>query len=86
MGRNIFLILYQIKKVKPLNDIKLEEKFDYITLIGVLEYAGMFTHTNNPTVDFLKNIKRYLKDDGTIILAIENKFGLKYWSGVRFAP
>lgn len=65
------------------NDIKLVEKFDYITLIGVLEYAGMFTHTNNPAVDFLKSIKKYIKDNGTIIVAIENKFGLKYWSGVR---
>lgn len=66
-----------------LNDIKLEEKFDYITLVGVLEYAGRFTHTNNPYVDFLKNVKKYLKKDGTLIVAIENKFGLKYWAGVR---
>jgi len=66
-----------------LNDINLEEKFDYVTLIGVLEYAGRYTHTDNPFVDFLKNIKKYLKDGGTIFIAIENKFGLKYWSGVR---
>lgn len=65
------------------NDIEFKEKFDYITLIGVLEYAGKFTHTDNPFVDFLKNIKKYLKKNGTIIIAIENKFGLKYWSGVR---
>lgn len=66
-----------------LNDIKLAEKFDYITLIGVLEYAGRFTHTDNPFVDFLKNVKESLKDNGTLIVAIENKFGLKYWAGVR---
>lgn len=66
-----------------LNDIKIEEKFDYITLVGVLEYSGRFTHTSNPFVDFLKNVKKYLKEDGTLVVAIENKFGLKYWAGVR---
>lgn len=65
------------------NDIKLDEKFDYVTLIGVLEYAGKFTHTENPFVDFLKNVKKYLKESGTLIVAIENKFGLKYWAGVK---
>lgn len=66
-----------------LNDIKIEEKFDYITLIGVLEYAGKYTHTKNPFIDFLKSVKRFLKEDGLLILAIENKFGLKYWAGAR---
>lgn len=66
-----------------LNDIKLNEKFDYITLIGVLEYAGKFTHTKDPFVDFLKNVRKNLKKNGTIIIAIENRFGLKYWSGVK---
>ena len=69
--------------VGNLNDMESEEKFDYITLIGVLEYAGRFTHTKNPFIDFLKNVRKSLKDDGTLIIAIENKFGLKYWAGVR---
>ena len=33
--------------VGNLNDIKFERKFDYVTLIGVLEYAGKFTNTKN---------------------------------------
>ena len=41
--------------------VREEEKFDYITLIGVLEYAGSFTHTQEPYKDFLLNIKKYLK-------------------------
>ena len=69
--------------VGNLNDINFLEKFDYITLIGVLEYAGKFTYTKNPFVDFLKNVKRYLKENGTLIIAIENKFGLKYWAGSK---
>lgn len=66
-----------------LSDIKLEEKFDYVSLIGVLEYAGKYTHTKDPFTDFLLEAKSYLKKGGTLIIAIENKFGLKYWAGCR---
>jgi 2-polyprenyl-3-methyl-5-hydroxy-6-metoxy-1,4-benzoquinol methylase len=65
------------------NDIKLNNKFDYITLIGVLEYAASYTDTENPYEDFLRKIKGLLKPSGKLIIAIENKFGLKYWSGCR---
>lgn len=65
------------------NSTKLTETFDYVSLIGVLEYAAKYTHTKNPFEDFLLKAKSYLKKNGTIIIAIENKFGLKYWSGCR---
>lgn len=65
------------------NDVVLDEKYDYVTLIGVLEYAGYYTDTDNPFVDFLSKIKSYLKDDGKLLIAIENKYGLKYWAGAR---
>ena len=64
-----------------LNEIKLEKKFDYITLIGVLEYACSFTEGENPYRDFLQNISKLLKPDGRLLIAIENRFGLKYWCG-----
>ena len=68
--------------VGNLNDINFEnEKFDYITLIGVLEYAALYTNTKNPYIDFLNNIKKLLKPDGKLLIAIENKFGMKYWLG-----
>lgn len=38
--------------VGNLNDIEFEKKFDYITLIGVLEYQGTYTETTNPYKDF----------------------------------
>ena len=69
--------------VANLNDIKFNQKFDYITLNGVLEYAGSFTKTNEPYKDFLKQIKKYLKQDGKLIIAIENRYGLKYFAGAR---
>ncbi len=63
------------------NDIKIEKKYKYITLIGVLEYAAYYTDTENPFVDFLKRIKNYLEPDGKLLIAIENKYGLKYFAG-----
>ena len=61
----------------------LTEKYDYITLIGVLEYAGYYTDDEHPFEAFLKKISGYLKEDGKLLIAIENKFGLKYWAGSR---
>ena len=69
--------------VGNLNDIKFNQKFDYITLIGVLEYAGSFTKTDSPYEDFLKNIKSFLKEDGKLLIAIENRYGLKYFAGAK---
>ena len=54
-----------------------EYKFDYITLIGVLEYANLYTYTENPYIDFLNSIKKFLKKDGKLLIAIENKLGMK---------
>lgn len=69
--------------VGNLNDIEFEEKFDYITLIGVLEYQGNYTETEHPYMDFLKKVKSLLKPDGRLLIAIENQYGLKYWCGAR---
>jgi SAM-dependent methyltransferase len=66
-----------------LNDINFNRKFDYITLIGVLEYAPSFTSSDNPVEDFLRTIKKLLAPGGTILIAIENQFGLKYFAGAK---
>jgi 2-polyprenyl-3-methyl-5-hydroxy-6-metoxy-1,4-benzoquinol methylase len=66
--------------VGNLNDIQFSKKYDYITL-GVLEYQNNFTNSDNPFVDFLNTIKKLLKPDGKLLIAIENKYGLKYWCG-----
>ena len=58
-----------------------EEKFDYVTLIGVFEYAESYMGTCSPYDDFLTKIRGLLKAEGTVIIAIENKLGLKYFAG-----
>ena len=62
------------------NRMEFSKQFDYITLIGVLEYAPGFTESGDPA-DFLRRIRSLLKPDGKLLVAIENRFGLKYWCG-----
>lgn len=64
-------------------DIKLDQLYDYVTLIGVLEYGALYIQSANPYVDLLKKIKSYLSNSGKLIIAIENKLGLKYWAGCK---
>lgn len=61
----------------------LSYKYDYITLIGVFEYAESYISKKNPYETFLEKIKLLLNDGGKIIIAIENKLGLKYWAGCQ---
>lgn len=67
--------------VGNLNNMEFTQKFDYVTLIGVLEYAGRFTKGENPYVDFLAKCRSFLKPNGVLIIAIENRLGMKYFSG-----
>lgn len=59
------------------------DKFDYIVLTGILE--TQFAGDNKPTkyVEFLHKIKRLLKPSGRLLVAVNNKYGLKYFCGVR---
>lgn len=59
----------------------LNEKYDYITLIGVFEYSEGYIGTNEPYVEMLKRIGEHLAPGGKIVIAIENRLGLKYWAG-----
>lgn len=61
----------------------LNQKFDYITLIGVFEYAESYMDSENEYLDFLCMIEKLLKPNGKIIIAIENRLGLKYWAGCK---
>lgn len=67
--------------VGNLNDMAFGEQFDYVILNGVFEYSVGFTEGENPCETFLDNIRRLLKPDGVILIAIENRLGLKYFAG-----
>lgn len=63
--------------------VSFDRKFDYVIVNGVLEYARgiMGGKTDDPYTEFLQKAKSYLKPGGIILLAIENRVGLKYFAG-----
>ena len=61
--------------------LQFEQKFDVVTMIGVLEYSGVYLDSENPHLEALRLAKSYLKPDGILIVAIENRLGLKYFAG-----
>ncbi|WP_434678016.1 glycosyltransferase [Pseudomonas sp. R1-18] len=63
------------------DDFKVDQQFDMVTLIGVLEYASMFSNDADPAYAMLARIRKLLKPDGRLFIAIENQLGLKYFAG-----
>jgi 2-polyprenyl-3-methyl-5-hydroxy-6-metoxy-1,4-benzoquinol methylase len=64
----------------PFQEIKFKEKFDIIFCIGVFEYSNMFVDHPEPYDYILKYFYEILNPGGEIVIAIENQFGLKYFS------
>lgn len=58
-------------------------QFDFVSLIGVLEYAPLFVSGPDPVGDCLRVARHHLSGRGSLILAIENQLGLKYLNGCR---
>lgn len=74
---NIEILLGNFQDVEE----SLTQKFDWITLIGVFEYGQGYIDSKLPYQDFLKRIKRHLAPNGKIVIAIENRLGMKYFAG-----
>ncbi|MDP3744465.1 MAG: class I SAM-dependent methyltransferase [Methylotenera sp.] len=73
--KNVTVIADLIQNFEP------EEKFDVVTLIGVLEYAQIYVDEPDPIQFMIKLAKSFLKENGLLIIAIENQLGLKYLCG-----
>lgn len=54
---------------------KASQKYDYVILVGVLEKANKEEN--------LRKAVSYLKEDGKLLIAENNKFGIKNWNGKR---
>lgn len=76
---NIWIMLGNFEDIEP----DLAEQYDWITLIGVFEYSESYICSEKPYHDMLKRIKKHLKPKGKIVIAIENRFGMKYWAGCQ---
>lgn len=62
-------------------DVEFDEKFDIVTLIGVFEYTAKYSQREDPFRSALKSYIALLKPGGSLVIAIENKLGLKYFAG-----
>lgn len=76
---NVIIHVGNFKDIEP----ELACDFDFIFLIGVFEYGQSYMGTKHPYEDLLKLLLRHKKKDGRIILAIENRLGLKYFAGCK---
>ena len=76
---NLKIMVGNFEKVEP----NLKQQYDCITLIGVFEYAASYIDSSDPYHDFIRIIKRHLKPGGSLIIAIENRLGMKYFAGAK---
>ncbi len=76
---NISIYVGNFADIEP----NLDMDYDYVCLIGVFEYASSYMESGEPYVDFLRIICKHAKNNGRVVIAIENKFGLKYWAGCK---
>lgn len=78
---NIEIMVGNFEDIEP----DLDEEYDYIFLIGVLEYAGSYItkKEGDPYLAMLNMLIPHLAQGGEIVVAIENKYGMKYLAGCR---
>ena len=57
------------------------QKFDYIVMIGTLEAVGKGSDDKGLYERFLKKCQQFLKKEGKFLIAVENRYGLKYFCG-----
>lgn len=76
---NVTIHVGNFKDVEP----GLPSDFDYICLIGVFEYGQSYIGGEKPFEDFLRILLAHLAPGGRIVIAIENKYGLKYFAGCK---
>ena len=67
-----------------------ELKYDYIIMLGsfsgIYEYLRNGEESDNAQIEALNLLKTVLDEDGTIVIAEDNKLGLKFWNGAKIDP
>lgn len=76
---NVTIHVGNFKDIEP--DLPCD--YDYICLIGVFEYALSYIGGARPYEEFIEILLRHVAANGRIVIAIENKYGLKYFAGCR---
>ena len=61
-------------------NINLNKKFNYIVIMGLNRIVDIFGK-NMKLMQILKYLEQYLEDNGKFLVALDNKFGLRYFVG-----
>jgi SAM-dependent methyltransferase len=67
--------------VGSIEDLPSGPGYDLVVVVGVLEYVGEGTADLGPQHTFLRQIEGVLRPGGSLLLAIENRLGVKYLAG-----
>ncbi len=62
-------------------NLELEGNYDWVLMIGVFEYSQKYGKTADRQAEYLQIARRHLSAEGTLVIAIENKLGIKYFNG-----
>ena len=73
------LVVYAGDLWKNLEQI--EGNFDWIIAPGILSEAQRYFAGEDPQVQALRILKKRLHPKGHLVLAVDNRFGMKYWAG-----
>lgn len=76
---NVTIHVGNFKDVEP----DLPRDYTYICLIGVFEYGIGYIGGEKPFETFLSLLCSHLAEGGRILIAIENKYGMKYFAGCK---
>lgn len=76
---NITIHVGNFQDIEP----QLPRDYSYICLIGVFEYGRGYIGGEQPYEEFLRILAGHLAPGGRILIAIENKYGLKYFAGCK---
>ncbi len=74
---NITIKMGNFKDIEP----TLDTDYDYVFLIGVFEYGQGYMGSDTPYEDFMNILRKHCAKNGRIVIAIENRYGLKYFAG-----
>lgn len=72
----------EIKLVSNLENLNTEKQYDYVSLIGTIKtYQNILEEKAYKRLEkLIKIAKNNCKDDGKILLAVDNKYGMKFWT------
>ncbi|MCD8131350.1 MAG: class I SAM-dependent methyltransferase [Lachnospiraceae bacterium] len=76
---NVTIHVGNFRDIEP----DLPTDYDFIFLVGVFEYGISYMGTEKPFEEFLSIIQKHAAPRGRIVIAIESKYGLKYFAGCR---